>query len=389
MLAYRNIGRTLKKAAKQPRYAYQAFQARFKSYRSYRTGDGYSAPPETISLFLTYRCNLRCHMCGQWGDAGAFKEMTGQELKASLSIEEYKALIDDVAPFRPTFTLFGGEPTLYKDWIEIVRYIKSRGMRVNMVTNGMLLSKYADEVVEAKMDELILSVDGDEEVHDASRGLKGTFIKMMEGMDAIREAKKKYNTDRPFITANTTINDVNYTDLPNVLRGAEKLGAEVCTFHHLLFLTQNVCNLHNQIYEQKFGKPCQDWFGFVQDSMPDVDTNVLVKEMEKLKKSDSPVSVAFYPNLTAGEVHDWYRDEQFVPGGYKGRCLSLWIAAYVFPNGDVREYHSMDYSLGNVRDDKFTDIWNNEGFREYRRTVKEMGRFPVCARGCTELYRYG
>ena len=40
MLAYRNIGRTLKKAVKQPKYAYQAFQARFKSYRSYRTVTG-------------------------------------------------------------------------------------------------------------------------------------------------------------------------------------------------------------------------------------------------------------------------------------------------------------------------------------------------------------
>lgn len=389
MLAYRNLGRTLQKALTQPRYAYQAFQARFKSYRSYRSGDGFSAPPETISLFLTFRCNLRCHMCGQWGDAGAFKDMPGQQLRNSLSLDEIKALVDDVASFRPTFTLFGGEPTLYRDWVEVVRYIKSKGMRCNMVTNGMLLTKAADDLVQMKMDEIILSLDGDEEVHDKTRGLKGTFERMKEGMEAIREAKRKYGSRRPVITVNSTINEVNYLDLPGVLRGAEKLGAQMCSFHHLLFLSNEVCKLHNQFYEAKFGKSCQDWFGFIQDSLPDMDPDALIREIEAIKKIKSSVAVAFYPNFTHDEIRRYYSAEEFVPTSYKGRCLSLWIAAYVFPDGDVREYHSMDYALGNIREEKFTEIWNNEKFRAYRRVVKDIKRFPVCSRGCTELYRYG
>lgn len=390
MLAYRNLTRTLQKALTQPRYAYQAFQARFKSYRSYLTGDGYSAPPETISLFLTYRCNLRCHMCGQWGDAGAFKEMTGQELKTSLSLEEIQALVDDVASFRPTFTLFGGEPTLYKDWVEVVRYIKHKGLRCNMVTNGMRLVNAAEDVVKAKMDEIILSLDGDEETHDRSRGLKGAYKRMAEGLDAIHKAKRAHGLNRPVITANCTINDANYRNLPGVLAAAEYMGAQMVTFHHLLFLTEEVCKLHNQIYEAKFGQPCRDWFGFVQEGLPEIDVDVLLREMEALKKIKSDVAVAFYPNFTENEIRRWYTStEAFEPESYKGRCLSLWIAAYVLPNGDVREYHSMDYALGNIRKAKFMEIWNSEPYRAYRRTVKEMKRFPVCARGCTELYRYG
>ena len=64
MIPRRNIARALSKAMTQPGYAWRAFRQRLRSYLSYRFGDGRSAPPETVSLFLTYRCNLRCTMCG-------------------------------------------------------------------------------------------------------------------------------------------------------------------------------------------------------------------------------------------------------------------------------------------------------------------------------------
>ena len=389
MLAYRNLGRTIQKALTQPRYAYQAFRARFKSYRSYLAGDGYSAPPETISLFLTFRCNLRCHMCGQWGDAGTFKNMSGDQLRGSLSLDEIKALVDDVAATRPTFTLFGGEPTLYKEWVDVVRYIKSKGMRCNMVTNGMRLVQFADEVVKIGMDEIILSLDGEEETHDQSRGLQGAYQKMLEGTAAIQEAKRVNKANRPVITVNCTMNEKNYRNLPGVIRAAERMGAQMVTFHHLLFLTKDACSLHNQVFEAKFGQSCQDWFGFIHDTHPNIDVEALIQEMEQLKKIKSDVAIAFYPNFTPDEIRRYYSTETFTPTSYKGRCLSVWIAAYVLPDGNVRAYHSMDYTLGNIREAKFTEIWNNERFRDYRRYVKEIKRFPVCSRGCTELYRYG
>ena len=389
MLAYRNLGRTIQKALTQPKYAYQAFQARFKSYRSYLKGDGYSAPPETISLFLTFRCNLRCHMCGQWGDAGTFKDLPGEQLRSGLSLDEIKGLVDEVSTHKPTFTLFGGEPTIYKDWIEVVRYIKSKGMRCNMVTNGMRLAQAAEEVVKIGMDEIILSLDGEEEVHDKSRGLEGAYARMEEGAQAIHDAKKAHGVNRPVITVNSTMNEKNYRDLPSVLSAAEKLGAQVVTFHHLLFLTQETCQLHNQMFEAKFGTPCQDWFGFVHDKIPDMDPDLLIQEMEALKHNKAKVAIAFYPNFTHDEIRAYYSEDEFAPTSYKGRCLSLWIAAYVFPNGDVRAYHSMDYTLGNIKENSFMEVWNNERFRDYRRHVKDIKRFPVCSRGCTELYRYG
>ncbi len=52
-------------------------------------------------------------MCGQWGENGSFLSYTHEELRESLSLEVLTRLVDEVADFSPTFTLFGGEPLLY------------------------------------------------------------------------------------------------------------------------------------------------------------------------------------------------------------------------------------------------------------------------------------
>ena len=68
--------------------------------------------------------------------------------------------------------------------------------------------------------------------------------------------------------------------------------------------------------------------------------------------------------------------------------MSLWMTAYVMPDGAVRPYHTMNFSPGNVRKDNFMEIWNNKIYKSYRRLIKKRKNFPVCSKGCTELYRY-
>ena len=74
-----------------------------------------------------------------------------------------------------------------------------------------------------------------------------------------------------------------------------------------------------------------------------------------------------------------------VGGGH--RCLSPWIVAYVFPDGEVRPCLNFSYSFGNIRRERFSRIWNNAQAKLFRDTLKKNRIFPVCAR-CTELYRY-
>ena len=93
--------------------------------------------PTFVQLRVTNLCNLRCKMCGQWGDTGIFREHSGrgatdggaerariQELiglKRQLALADYVRLLDELAPHKPIISLFGGEPFLYPDIVPLDR----------------------------------------------------------------------------------------------------------------------------------------------------------------------------------------------------------------------------------------------------------------------------
>jgi MoaA/NifB/PqqE/SkfB family radical SAM enzyme len=352
--------------------------------------DGYSAYPETISLFLTYACNLRCPMCGQWGDEGSFKEFSTETLRSRLTPEEIKHLVDEVASFRPNITFFGGEPMIYKGWTDIAAYIKTKKMRCNIVTNGTFLERYAKEIVDTQLDEIILSLDGIGKVHDTMRGVEGTFARLSKGVRAINAYKHEIGAKNPIMNVNCTIFEINQHSLREIAEAAGEMGISNITFHHTLFLPRADFDRHNTYFLGRFGNESPDWAGFVREGPPQVDVEGLIRTIESMKRRPpSPTNIFFYPNYTPEEIRRYYSDEpNFTATSYKNRCVSLWMTVYIFPDGSVRPYHSMNFSPGNIKEEGFKAIWNNEKFKDYRRVIKEIKRFPVCSRGCTELYRY-
>ncbi len=385
----KNFGRILRKAAQDPAFAINSFRRRILSFITYKYGNGYSAPPETISIFVTYRCNLRCSMCGQWGDQGVFKEYAASTLNQHLDTEKIKRLLKECAAFKPTITLFGGEPMIENNWLDIVREAKANDMRCNIVTNAVLLSKYAEDMVKLGMDEIIFSLDGSREIHDHTRGVPGTFDRAMEGFKRLREIKERLGKKKPFVTVNATINDFNHSSLSNIVDIAEEIGSYHLNIHHLLFLNRKTCEKNDAFFTDTFGVKIPDWFGFIHDELPKIDVNALIEEMNRIRqRKPSGVTVSFYPNFTDAEIRRYYTEWEFESDSYANRCLSPWMVAYIFPDGAVRPYHTMNYEMGNVHDSSFLDIWNNQKYKEFRRVTKKIGKFSVCSKGCTELYRY-
>ena len=387
MIPRKNIRRLFHKALSEPRYAIRAFFKRARSYFTYRLLRGWSAYPETVSILLTYQCNLRCKMCGQWGETGSSKYYTKDMLNQKLDMSHLRSLIDDISSFKPTITLFGGEPLMYKHWDELVSYIKKRGLRCNMITNGTLLDRHADQIVAAGIDEIILSLDGPEEIHDEIRGKPGTFRKLKKGVDKINALKVQLRQKRPIFNINSTIFDFNYRHMEEIIAVAASLNAKTLTFHHLIFLNEDAYERHNRAFSAMFNTMSFDWAGFVEKQLPDIDAEYLIQEIERIGSADYGIPVSFYPNLTELEIRDYYSNFEFVPTSYPNRCLSPWMVAYVFPDGSVRPCLSLNYSVGNIQRDSFRKIWNNKSYVRFRSIVKRERAFPVCTR-CTEYYRF-
>ncbi|MFH1641137.1 MAG: radical SAM protein, partial [Candidatus Omnitrophota bacterium] len=237
MIPWRNLKRFFCKTLKQPQYALKVFTRRLRAYLAYLFGQGRSSFPEAITLFLTYRCNLRCKMCGQWGERGVTRKNKEGSLKDELPPEQIKKIIDEASGFRPNITLFGGEPLLYPQCVEIIRYIKEKKMHCLVITNGFLLDELAKELVESGLDELNVSLDGKAELHDSIRGMPGLFDKITKGLKKVDAVKKELGKKKPLVNLQCTINRDNYKHLEGMVEVAYLVQADSLTFHHLIFVS--------------------------------------------------------------------------------------------------------------------------------------------------------
>lgn len=383
MIPRRNFKRFFNKAIQQPSYAFEVFKRRIGAYVYYLFGNGKSAPPESITLFLTHRCNLHCRMCGQWGREGVTKKRSDEYIGTEFTTDELKSLIDNVAVSRPNVTLFGGEPLLYSGCIEIIEYIKQKKMHCLMITNGFLLRDKAELIAESGLDELNVSLDGGEELHDKIRGMRGLFARIMKGLKRINYFKNKMRGKKPYINLQCTITPENYLYLEQLVRVAEEAGANSLTFHNLIFVSRELLERQKK-YDDMLNSSSLDWHGFVFD--PGIKPDLLREKIENILSGRYRFSVDFYPNFSRWEIEEYYNNPGYSAPA-KARCLSPWMAAYIFPDGEVRPCLNSSYSYGNALACKFTGIWNNKNAVKFRRFLKENRAFPVCAR-CTEIYRY-
>ena len=94
MIPLRNLRRFVGKAVRQPGYALRVAVQRLRAHAAYKAAKGTSPAPEAITFFLTRLCNLRCKMCGQWGDLGVTKKEGGEALNDVLPEDDVRRVLD-------------------------------------------------------------------------------------------------------------------------------------------------------------------------------------------------------------------------------------------------------------------------------------------------------
>lgn len=136
------------------------------------------AAPFTLVISPTMRCNLRCYGCY----AGEYRK------EDDLPFEVLDRIVTEAKALGTYFfTISGGEPFIIKDQLfELFRRHPDACFQI--YTNGTLITQeVAEELVAIGNAGPAISVEGFEEETDGRRG-KGTFAKIMQAMDHLREA---------------------------------------------------------------------------------------------------------------------------------------------------------------------------------------------------------
>lgn len=114
--------------------------------------DKYERPILSLRITLTNRCNVNCLYCHHDGMVKSKDEMNADELYTICKIAKKIGV--------KKIRLSGGEPLLKKDIVEIVGKISSLDFKdISMTTNGVLLEKYAEDLKNAGLDRVNVSLD--------------------------------------------------------------------------------------------------------------------------------------------------------------------------------------------------------------------------------------
>ena len=128
-----------------------------------------------LVLFPHNRCNCRCLMCDIWR-IRQVREITPADMERQL-----QSLRDLQVRW---VVLSGGEPQLHSDLAALCRLLRSDGVRITLLTAGLLLRPQA-ELVASMVDDLIVSLDGPPAVHEYIRQRPRAFERLAQGLDPV------------------------------------------------------------------------------------------------------------------------------------------------------------------------------------------------------------
>jgi radical SAM protein with 4Fe4S-binding SPASM domain len=152
----------------------------------------------------------------------------GKRLKNELTKEELFELINILREVRcPELRITGGEPVIRKDLFEVTKKAKEIGLYVMLNTNGIYGKKIWYQLISSGIDEIIISLEGDEPEHDKRRGT-GAFMHVMKTIAFLAKFNKTApGKDKIKLTLNQTFGRSNVKDFEFVVRLAARVGADV------------------------------------------------------------------------------------------------------------------------------------------------------------------
>ena len=370
-------------------------------------GPGNLPMPTFVQLRVTNLCNLRCKMCGQWGDTGIYRagadaaasdgqrerdrirELIG--LKRQMALADYVRLLDELAPSQPIISLFGGEPLLYPDILPLIREIKGRGLTCSIITNGWRLEEMARELVEAGVDSVMVSIDGTPDVHDRIRGQAGSFARAAAGVRAVARLRGELGSAVPMLLAILPITELNLTDVAPALEALQELPLDTVNVGLRWFVSKDTGAAYEKVMSETFGVSGGSWKGFEFDGADFALTKgrqlsglvTLLKGLHRRRFLDSARGrpwISFVPDVPAERVPDYFADAGKTFG--HNLCPVAWYFAQVEPDGEVCFCGDFpDYFIGNVRKTPFREIWSGERAGLFREKLAKEP-LPICSRCC-------
>ena len=296
---------------------------------------------------ITLECCFSCRYCGS---------RAGKKRNDELSTLECLGVVSQLSDLKcRRVSLIGGEVFMRKDWDVITKALTDRGINVCIITNGFWMTdETVSKIKKTNVESVAVSLDGPEDVHDASRQA-GSYKRAVGAIERLCKEKIPVSVISSLRSDNAGRLDGLYETLKKYPIFAWQLQA------------------------------CSP-MGFANDNSVDVRFDVKkVIEFISRVKGDAPFSVGAADNI------GYYTKEEGTlrgnDGSYFSGCSAGLTTVGIDSVGNVRGCESMYDSRfieGNLRERTLREIWEDENAFSYnRRFTKDLltGKCEGCEYG--------
>jgi MoaA/NifB/PqqE/SkfB family radical SAM enzyme len=332
-------------------------QTLFNTYKRYRTLQTHviSALPVVI-LMPHSACNCRCVMCDIWKDNKNLKQLTEDDISGLLGALR-KFGTQQVA-------MSGGEALLNTNFFRLCAILKKEDIKITLLSTGLSIKKHADQLLQW-VDEIIVSLDGDEPLHDAIRNVPGAFNKLKEGVEYIKLLNPDYR-----ITTRTVIHRLNFRNWETIINEAKLMGID-----QVSFLPADVSS-HAFNRQMAWEEPKQHEILISERELPELQA-VILRIIENNETDFNSGFIAESPRKIQ-QVYDYYAAFYGLnPFPFK-KCNAPWVSTVIEADGSVRPcfFHE---AIGNIRDSSLATILNSDTAVRFRKTL-DMSVNPTCVK---------
>lgn len=330
----------------------------------------------SICMCITLKCNLKCKMCGAQQEKW---EMYKENLDEDMSFENFQNIIISLKKFKTNIILTGGEPLLHKEWFKFAKFAKENNLCVTLQTNGVFLEENVERILEV-FNQINVSIDGVEKIHDDIRGKRGTYEKIIKGLKLLKNIRREKNLYSPGLNIWFTITPWNYKFLKDTFIELANLeiGMDNFTVVHPMFIKEEAYRRFRKIFPTNGIDIIK---GFLID-LSGIDTEYIrkeIKEIKKLIKKYKNIKIIFSPQIDEKDISIFYnREKDFLSKSLK--CLTPWLDPFILPDGSL--FSCMGIYLGNTKNENIINLWNNKRAKYFRRKFLEEGPFPICKNCC-------
>lgn len=292
----------------------------------------------TMEIEFSLRCNFRCPYCYVPAESYFDDELTPDEIRDVL------VQARDLGARR--IIVLGGEPSIYPQIREMIDFIHSRDMDVEMFTNGSGISaEFARWLFDRRVRVVVKKNTFDPELQDRLSGHRGAGRAITTALEHLKKAG--YPSPEAFMAVSTIICRQNLKELPRLW-----------------------CWLRDQ--------GIAPYFEIITPQANALDNCWLEVGPVELQ--------TLFERLAAIDKESYGRTWDVQPPLVGNRCLRHQFSCLVTSKGEVMPCVGVTLSLGNVRRQPLQEIIANspvlKDLKDYRHTIKGPCRECELADGC-------